>query len=340
MRGLDYSAGRIPGAALRAAGYGFVVRYVDDPARGLNSKHIRPEEFKDLVANGVTCWLVHEVGTTDWSGGFAAGADHARRARAGADWIGYPQGGVIFFCADMHLTAGQIPAALAYLDGAASVIGRGAVGCYGFFEFVDAAIAQGKAAYYWQCGIAPDATDPVHIWQRNDIKTTVGGVAVDINELLRPIGSAAPAPSAPGGIESMAFTDKFTDWAGNPQDVMSWMNHVDERLARLDDFMFTPGAWQSEIQGDENRTNGGDAIKDLIARVTIAKAEIEELFPKVDALSAEVAAVRAPSVASVDLDALAAKVAAQLGGALAKAAVDNDAIATRVADLIAQRMAR
>lgn len=39
-----------------------------------------------------------------------------------------------------------------------------------------------------------------------------------------------PAPvSQPGGIETMAFTDKYRDWAGNEQTVQSWMNHVDRR---------------------------------------------------------------------------------------------------------------
>lgn len=321
MRGLDYSAGRIPGGPIKAAGYSFVIRYVDDPARGLNNKHIRPDEYKDLVANGITVWLVHEVGTTDWSGGFAAGADHARRARAGADWIGYPEGGAIFFCADMHLTAGQIPVALAYLDGAASVLGRGAVGCYGFYELVDAAIANGKAAYYWQCGIAPAATDPVHIWQRNDMTTVVGGIACDVNELLRPIG----ASTAPGGIEDMALDTPFKDWAGNPQTVQSWMDNVDRRLAQLD-HDFHGGDQPSRIPGDTNHTDWGNAIMDTVARVSISKAEVEDLHAKVDTLSAKVAAVQAPSV---DLDALAAKVAAQLG----------DAIANHVADIIAQRMA-
>src|SRR5205085_7281418 len=103
----------------------------------------------------------------------------------------------IFFCADMHLTQVQIPTALAYLDGAASVLGRGAVGCYGFWEYVDAAIAQSKATYYWQCGIAPDATDPVHVWQRNDQTTTVAGIACDINELLRPISGGEETDLTP-----------------------------------------------------------------------------------------------------------------------------------------------
>lgn len=43
--------------------------------------------------------------------------------------------------------------------------------------------------------------------------------------------NGAPAPTrTPGGIESMAFTDKYRDWAGNEQTVGSWMNNVDRRV--------------------------------------------------------------------------------------------------------------
>lgn len=308
MRGLDYSAGRIPGSAIKAAGYGFVVRYVEDPAQGLNNKHIRPDEFHDLTSNGVTVWLVHEVGTTDWSGGFAAGVDHARRARAGADWIGYPKGGVIFFCADMHLTANQIPVALAYLDGAASVLGRGAVGCYGFYELVDAAIAQGKAAYYWQCGIAPDASDPVHIWQRNDMTTVVSGVACDVNELLRPIGG-------PVEEDDMDFNTSRVDWAGNTQTLGSTLDNLDRRLAELY-HDFHGGDQPSRIPGDKNTTDWGNAIMDSVARTSIAEAVITQIAPTITGLQADVAAIKQAitniQTPQVDMDALAQAVAAHL----------------------------
>src|SRR5213080_4861843 len=116
MRGLDYSAGRIPGSAIKQAGFDFVIRYVDDPARGLSSKHVSPDEFRDLVAAGVTVWLVFEIDINDALGGFNAGVANAKSARAGADWIGYPPGGVIFMACDEHLTGAQIPTAMAYLD--------------------------------------------------------------------------------------------------------------------------------------------------------------------------------------------------------------------------------
>lgn len=47
-------------------------------------------------------------------------------------------------------------------------------------------------------------------------------------------GGGGSTPSAPGGIESMAFNDSFQDWAGNNQSVLSWMNNVDKRVAATD----------------------------------------------------------------------------------------------------------
>lgn len=257
--GLDYSAGTIPGSVIRGAGYNFVVRYVGTPGR---TKNITKAEFDDLVAHGVVVWLVYENSTTDALGGFGAGQAAARAARADADSIGYPAGGTIFFACDMHLMASQIPAALAYLDGAADVIGRAAVGCYGFTELISAAKSGRHATYFWQCGVNPGNASGVHIWQDNTTSTHVGGVACDINRLLNPMPPLGGAPAVPGGIEEMAFNDSYTDWANNPQTVLSWMNHLDQRLAELHSLFLDPGVLQSRIPGDKNTTNLRDMIMD------------------------------------------------------------------------------
>lgn len=184
---MDYSAKAIPGATIIAAGFEFVIRYCDAPGPGLSHKHIRPDEYRDLVSAGVNVYLVHEQRTTDMLGGHDAGVEHARRARAGADWVGYPPGGIIFLACDMHLTHKQIPTALAYIDGAAEVLGHDATGVYGFFELIDTCIAQGKGKWFWQAGISPDPTDAVHIWQRNDGFVHVGGTECDVNEMRIPL---------------------------------------------------------------------------------------------------------------------------------------------------------
>ena len=136
-------------------------------------------------------YLVFEVNTNDMLKGHDTGVANARRARAGADWIGYPEGMPIFMACDRHLTNLQIPTALAYIDGAISVLGNDATGVYGFWELVDTCVAQGKGKWFWQAGISPDSQDAVHVWQRNDGFTTVGGIECDINELRIPINVSA-----------------------------------------------------------------------------------------------------------------------------------------------------
>lgn len=191
--GLDYSASRISGQAIRAAGYQFTVRYVDSPDYGPPSKCVVPGEYADLTAHGVSVALVFEGGTDDITGGHGAGIRNARRALAGARWVGHPDDGIIFMAVDEHLSGAQVVQALDYLDGAASVLGRDRTGVYGFSELVDSAI--GRYGALWQCGRRPAPGGPVHLYQRNDGTVTVGGVECDVNELLRPLpGLTAPAP--------------------------------------------------------------------------------------------------------------------------------------------------
>lgn len=182
--GLDYSAGRIPGVAIRAAGIRFVLRYAGTPGR---TKNITKPEYADLVGAGVQVLLVHENTINDIQGGFPGGVGAAHAARADADAIGYPPGGVIFFCADRHLSATEIPIGLAYIRGAASVLGQDAVGAYGFSEFVDAVKATGAARWIWQCGSRSTVGPAVHLYQRNTGTTRVNGIDCDINDLLLPI---------------------------------------------------------------------------------------------------------------------------------------------------------
>lgn len=203
MTGLDYSAGTIPGAVIRAAGHSFVIRYVDDPKAGLSRKHITPPEYADLVHAGLDVWLVFEIGTGDMLGGFNAGAANARRALAGANWVGYPGDHPIFMASDMHLTGPQVRTAVTYLDGAASVLGHARTGCYGFPELT--AAAQGHAAVFWGCGHDPGPGGAAHIWQRNDGFVRVGGLSCDLNVLYRPFTAAAAPPTDAGPYRRRAL---------------------------------------------------------------------------------------------------------------------------------------
>lgn len=189
--GLDYSAGVIAPETILADGYDTVFRYVDTPTLASTPKHITPDEYTTLTNGGITVYLVFEVGTQDWTGGFDAGVSNAARAQAGARWVGYT--GLIFATVDTHpdMTPTQVTTAMAYVAGFEQGLGHQAGGAYGFCEIIAAAQAAGIGAAYWQCGHKPDPNAGVHVWQDNTGVVTVGGVTCDINHLLLPIPGAA-----------------------------------------------------------------------------------------------------------------------------------------------------
>lgn len=181
MIGLDYSDARLPGAAIRAAGYDFVIRYVGTPGR---AKNIITAEYQDLIAAGVAVALVYENVAEDALGGFAAGQASARAARSDADSIGFPAARPIYFAVDWVATSPQMPAVMAYLDGAANVLGVERVGAYGFQLTIQTAMNNGHAKWFWQCGARSALVPGTHLYQHNNDNTTVSGITCDVNDAL------------------------------------------------------------------------------------------------------------------------------------------------------------
>lgn len=176
---LDYSAGKLSGAKIKADGYGGVIRYIDAP-QNWRTKHTNVAEYRDHLANGLKVYLVFEAGTGDADGGYNAGVTNAKRAKAGADALGY--NGIIFFANDRP----SVPNAKAwtdYLDGAASVLGKSRVGAYGFANALN--YAKGHAVAYWQAGRRADVVGHAHVWQDNNTQVNVGGITCDRNLILK-----------------------------------------------------------------------------------------------------------------------------------------------------------
>jgi hypothetical protein len=217
--GLDYSAGRPSGAALADRGVRFVLRYVDRPEL-MAGKHITRAEYADLVAHGIQVWLVAERNTTDWQAGRAGGAALARDGRAGADYVGYPPGGLIFLTADMHLTAAQVPVALAFVAGGVSVLGWAATGGYGFSELIRALKAANTCRGLWQTGSRSALVPGVHIYQANDrANVVIDGVACDVDELIIPLEEDELTPEERAQIKA----DTGAEIEGALVRVMSWL---------------------------------------------------------------------------------------------------------------------
>lgn len=251
---LDYSAGKIPGSAIKAAGHAGAVRYITD-RKSLGTKHTSPSEYADHVANGLIDWLVYEVNTNDPLGGWAGGVAAAQRALDGANFIGYP-GRHIFFCFDRHATAAELPAWQAYLDGAASVIGAGRTGAYGFSEAIDA--ARGHASAFWQCGSRSAVRAFTNLYQRNTGATVVGGVTCDINDVL------VPLQEAPDMDQNQAMQ-------------LDYLFKVFQR--------YPAGAPNGAIVGGVWTGDGAEFARKVDASVSVLSAKVDGLTAAVAALS-------------------------------------------------------
>ncbi|MEV6898351.1 glycoside hydrolase domain-containing protein [Amycolatopsis sp. NPDC051372] len=173
---LDYSAAKLTGAMVKAAGYTGVIRYIDAPNL-LSTKHTNLNEYRSHLAAGLTVRLVHQGTTKDADSGFQGGVNRATRAKAGADYLGYT--GVIFFTND-RTTVPNVAAWQAYLDG--SVLGKERAGAYGFNNALNAAI--GHASAFWQAGRHSDLVPHANFWQDNNVQVTVGGITCDRNLVI------------------------------------------------------------------------------------------------------------------------------------------------------------
>jgi hypothetical protein len=205
--GTDYSAGELSPSELdQFTQYDirFLIRYIGWPGNSKCISHY-PGAYQAHVNAGRMVLLVAEQGTSDPAGGFAGGAAMAQRALADANSIGYPDSLPIFFCADGWLSTNNISVAtaMAYLDGAASVMGRARTGAYGFRDFIQAAQAGGHARWLWLCGSAPTDAEVAqgwpHFYQWNNGTINPGGVQADLDWAYPGVmdALAAPAGQAP-----------------------------------------------------------------------------------------------------------------------------------------------
>ncbi|QXJ20645.1 DUF1906 domain-containing protein [Actinomadura graeca] len=145
--GVDYAWGRPGVAALKSAGAKFVCRYLSHDTTG---KNLTRDEADELSGAGLWLVVVWESTASRALDGRAAGEADARDAAAQAEALGMPEDRPIYFAVDFDATSGQQPAINAYLDGAASVIGRGRVGLYGGHGPVKRAFDAKKITYGWQ----------------------------------------------------------------------------------------------------------------------------------------------------------------------------------------------
>lgn len=146
--GVDYSWARPGGAALKAAGKDFAVRYLYPDGQG--GKGLDASELGDLQANGIEVPVVYESYASRAKEGHDAGAADAKIAQAALDALHLPTNMPIYFAVDYDAPESDQGAIDDYLRGAASVIGADRVGVYAGYWIVKRCAENKSAAWFWQ----------------------------------------------------------------------------------------------------------------------------------------------------------------------------------------------
>lgn len=193
---LDYAAGVIPANEIKAAGAAGAIRYVSDPRPGgawMKGKPIQLAEARDLYQHGLKIVSNYQFGkqdTADWRGGQSAGIRHAKRGWELHTAAGGPANAPIYVSIDDDPSPEQYKQQVApYLRAWESVIGHQRTGVYANSKAIDWALQDGLGSYFWQhnWGSPKGFTHPAANLHQVEIdKRSVGGVGVDINQVLKP----------------------------------------------------------------------------------------------------------------------------------------------------------
>jgi hypothetical protein len=193
---LDYAAGVITAADVKSTGAVGAIRYVSDPRPGgdwMKGKPIQLPEARDLYKNGlkiVSCYQFGKQDSADWLGGQDAGVRHAQRGWQLHVAAGGSYGAPIYASIDDNPTPDQYRQLVApYLRGWESVVGPQRVGVYANAPTIERARQDGLGSYYWQhnWGSPQGFVHPAaHLHQVEIDKRSVGGVGVDVNNILKP----------------------------------------------------------------------------------------------------------------------------------------------------------
>lgn len=201
---LDYSAG-YPGApAVKNAGYAGVIRYLRKEGNS-GVKPITSGEYQDMKNRGLDVAFVYQhVSKSRVTQGAVAGIHDAKWA---LDRLAEVTGGdiaPIYFAVDYDAPRKDWIYIAEYMVGAASVLGKHRVGTYGKWALLDFLFANDVMTYGWQTyawstghNKDPNTYHPrAHLFQRL-AQVTVGGIACDVNDVLKEDYGQLPRPTIP-----------------------------------------------------------------------------------------------------------------------------------------------
>jgi Rv2525c-like, glycoside hydrolase-like domain len=212
-KGIDFAFYPHPStAAIKAEGATFVCRYVSAYAPSdTQGKNLLAAEKDALLAAGISIVIVAEEDAGRMLGGGPAGVADAAHADAVVKALGM-KGMPIYFACDFDATEAQQTPIHAYLDGAASVIGRPRVGIYGGYYPVKRACDAGKVTWAWQTyAWSGGQWDPRVQLRQVENGVRIGGadcdrdlsMAADYGQWPRP--GAQPTPPVPGQLPAPAW---------------------------------------------------------------------------------------------------------------------------------------
>lgn len=189
---------------MQAKRQGFEGAFVYVGTQGF-AKNCTASYYRALVAAGLDVIAVVEHNQRDAELGAAAGDSYARAGLTDMAGMGFAAAVPLGVTADEHLTAGQIPTAVAFQAAASHLIraaGRQAMG-YGFMEYVHALRPAGLVDIEWQAGQWALVDGRTHFWQDNTATESVGGVTVDRDWKRREYIVSGPVDLTPAATNAV-----------------------------------------------------------------------------------------------------------------------------------------
>jgi hypothetical protein len=297
--------------ALTAAGVSGVTRYLSwlnrwggtTHSTGTNPKVIRKAEFDRLIAARIAVTLNWEFDAEDWLGGETAGQQHAAEAVKQARALGYPAGHAIIGSADFDMTSAQwVSHGRAYaLAFALGIRSAGYLpGVYGPYNVLTWARTLGGFAVFWQAGMSHgwsggrNANRWPYAHLRQLRHETIGGIDCDVNEIIQPAyGQYQPWVAATPAVTTEDFMADLTDLQ---------KLHVLQAAVRVNNAC-TPGVDTYRVPTKLDESTG---ITETSPVKTLGAPVVD-----LDALAAKVAALLPPPPSAADI---AAALIAQMKG--------------------------
>ena len=192
---LDYAAGVLSAADLKAAGAVGAIRYVSDRRPGASwmlGKPMLSAEARELNQAGLKIVSNYQFGkqdTADWLGGQDAGITHAKRGLELHAAAGGPATAPIYASIDDNPSYEQYKQQVVpYLRAWEEVAGKQRVGVYGNSKTIEWAVQDGIGSWFWQhnWGTPQGFVHPAaHLHQFEIDARKVDGVGVDLNNILK-----------------------------------------------------------------------------------------------------------------------------------------------------------